>query len=75
MTVETMTTYKLVATKEEKQAMKDGMKVLNALDDVTNDSGSCDRCPLAKMCDRAPSEIGCLIHFSQKIFDILIENT
>ena len=75
MKFEAVKIAKLVATQEEKQKMQNGLEVLNALDDVTNDTGDCELCPLAKMCDRAHPQIGCLIHFSQKIFDILIENT
>ena len=75
MKIETITTYKLVATKEEKQAMKDGMEVLSSLDDVINDDGSCNHCPLKKLCDNTPCQVGCLIHFSQRIFEKLIENT
>ena len=64
MEVEKITISKVVATKKEKQAMKDGMEMLSSLDNITN--GSCEHCPLAKMCDNAPCEVGCLIHFSQK---------
>ena len=55
--------------------MQNGLEVLNSLDDVTNDSGNCDHCPLTKMCDNTPCQVGCLIHFSQRIFEKLIENT
>ena len=75
MELKTNVTYNLVATKEEKQAMKDGMEVLSSLDDITNDSGNCNHCPLEKLCDNTPCQVGCLIHFSQRIFEKLIENT
>lgn len=75
MTVETMTTTKIIATQEEKQKMYNGLEVLRKLDEATDETGNCEHCPLSKMCDRAPCQVGCLIQFSQKIFDILIENT
>ena len=73
MKVETVT--KIVATQEEKQKMKNGLEVLNALDENTNDLIGCKGCPLKKMCDTTPCQIGCLIHYSQRIFEELIENT
>ena len=75
MKVEKITIEKIVATQEEKQKMQNGLEVLNALDGETNEDAPCGRCPLRKMCDNAPCQIGCLIHFSQKIFNTLIENT
>ena len=75
MKFETIKIERIVATQEEKQKMQNGLEVLNAIDDVTNDSGNCDHCPLTKLCDNTPCQVGCLIHFSQKIFEKLIENT
>ena len=75
MNFETITTTKIVATQEEKQKMHNGLEVLNTLDKFTDDSVSCEHCPLAKMCDNAPPQVGCLIGFSQRIFEKLIENT
>ena len=75
MKIETFTTTKIVATQEEKQKMKNGLEVLNTLDENTNSPISCESCPLVKMCDTAPCQIGCLIHYSQKIFTKLVENT
>ena len=75
MKVETMTITKIIVTQEEKQKMHNGFEVLNALDEATNEAGSCEHCPLSKMCDNTPCQVGCLIHFSQRIFEKLIENT
>lgn len=75
MKAETIKITKIVATQEEKQKMKASLEILNALDENTNDTTNCEYCPLKKMCDDAPCQIGCLIHYSQKIFERLIENT
>lgn len=75
MKLETFTITKIVATQEEKQKIKNGLEVLNTLDENTNSPACCENCPLKKMCDTAPCQIGCLIHYSQKIFIELIENT
>lgn len=75
MKVETITTTKIIATQEEKQKMHNGLEVLNKLDETADEVGNCDHCPLSKMCDNTPCQVGCLIHFSQKIFNKLVENT
>ena len=75
MKVETITTTKIIATQEEKQKMKNGLEVLNTLDEHTNGPILCEQCPLVGMCNNSPAQIGCLIHFSQRIFKKLIENT
>ena len=74
MIVETITVQKIVATEEEKQKLKNGLEVLNTIDNNTNDRNGCSHCPLSKMCDNTPCQIGCLIHFSQKVFTKLIDN-
>ena len=74
MKVETITIQKMIATEEEKQKLKNGLEVLNAIDDNTDGSAGCVRCPLEEMCNNTPCQIGCLIHFSQKVFTKLIDN-
>ena len=76
MKIETIVMSKMTATEEEKQKIKGGLEVLNAIDNATNNPIHCENsCPLAKMCNSAPCQIGCLIHYSQRIFENLIENT
>ena len=74
MKVETIEIQKMIATEEEKQKLKNGLEMLNTLDNHTDDGEGCSHCPLAKMCDNTPCQIGCLIHFSQRVFSKLIEN-
>lgn len=74
MKVETITIQKMIATEEEKQKLKNGLEVLNTIDNNTNGSDSCIHCPLVKMCDNTPCQVGCLINFSQKVFTKLIDN-
>ena len=74
MEVEIITIQKMIATEEEKQKLKDGLEVLNTIDNNTDGSDGCARCPLAKLCDNTPCQVGCLIHFSQKVFTKLIDN-
>ena len=74
MKVETITTQKMVATEEEKQKLKNGLEVLYAIDKNTDGCVCCVCCPLTKMCDNTPCQVGCLIHFSQKVFTKLIDN-
>ena len=74
MKVETITIQKMVATEEEKQKLKGGLEMLNAIDNNTDDGEGCTHCPLAKMCDSMPCQVSCLIHLSQKVFTKLIDN-
>ncbi|MBQ7977666.1 MAG: hypothetical protein IJ301_03680 [Clostridia bacterium] len=74
MKVETIKIQKMIATEEEKQKLKNGLEVLNTIDNNTYGSDGCVRCPLAKMCDTTTCQVGCLIHFSQKVFTKLIDN-
>lgn len=73
MKVETITIQKMVATEEEKQKLRNSLKVLATIDNNTDDSDGCTYCPLAKMCDNTTCQIGCLITFSQKVFTELID--
>ena len=73
MKIETLTIQKLITSNEERQNLDGALQVLDALDEKT--TSNCEVCPLAKMCNSAPTQIGCLIHYSQKIFHNILENT
>ena len=58
---------------EERQTLENALQVLDTLDNNTD--SKCEVCPLARMCNSAPTQVGCLIHYSQKIFHNILENT
>lgn len=73
MKIETIVTQKLITSKEERQKLENALQVLDTLDNNTD--SKCEVCPLARMCNSAPTQVGCLIHYSQKIFHNILENT
>ena len=73
MKIETLTIQKLVTSNEERQKLNGALHVLDKLDE--NTASNCEICPLARLCNSAPTQIGCLIHYSQKIFHNILENT
>lgn len=73
MKIETIVTQKLITSKEERQKLENALQVLDTLDN--NTTSKCEICPLARMCNSAPTQVGCLIQYSQKIFHDILDNT